>query len=65
VWAAYVKGNPLEHEWDRIDKLNEHRKKEEPAEENFCHAFAAYYVKYPPIVHSHPEWKRFIKNLPQ
>jgi hypothetical protein len=65
VYEKYVRGKDLEKEWSKIVKLNHGRKKEEPDEENFSHAYAAYYCKHPPVTHHNEEWRKFIKNLPQ
>ena len=64
VYENFVRGENLEKEWAEICKQNPHRKKDEPDEENFCHSYAAFYCKHPPVVHYHPAWRKFIKNLP-
>lgn len=65
VWAKYVKGTDLEKEWSRVVKLNPHRKKEEPDEENHSHAYANTYIKNKMVIHTHPAWDKFIRSLPK
>lgn len=62
IWAKLDK--KLKEKWNKIVKLNKERLKQSP-EENFCHAFSATYSKHPPTTHHHPEWIKFIKNLPK
>lgn len=63
VWANYVKGKPLEKEWNKLCEKVKDKKKDEPPEELFCHCYANNYVKFPLVIHDHPEWNKFIKNL--
>lgn len=63
VWEKYIKGTDLEKEWISICKNTKDKKKDEPEDENFCHAFANQYVKFPLVIHDHPEWKKFIKKV--
>jgi len=65
VFEKFVRGTELEKEWKDICKKNPNRKKDEPDEENFCHAYAARYVKHPPVTHHHEEWRKFIDSLPK
>ena len=37
-------------------------KKDEPPEELWCHCYATCFVKYPPLIHYHPEWIDFMKK---
>lgn len=64
VYEMYVKGTPLEKEWATLAMSVKNRKKDENAEELFCHAYAASYCKHPPVIHYHPVWVRFIRDLP-
>ena len=64
VWERFVRGTPLEKEWERVAKQNKDRKKNEPPIENFCHAYGAYYSTHPPATHNHPAWREFIRELP-
>jgi hypothetical protein len=64
VWAAYVKGTALEQEWNQIAANTKDKKKDENAEELFCHAYADTYAKNKIVIHHHPEWEAFINKLP-
>lgn len=63
AYEAYIRGTPLEKKWEKLAFSVENRKKDESAEELWCHSFAAVYCDHPPAIHYHPEWVRFIKNL--
>lgn len=63
VWAAYIKGTQLEKEWEQIVANTKHKKKDEPPEENWCHAFANTYSKNKVVIHTHPEWEEFMKRV--
>jgi len=64
VYEAFVRGTKLEKKWQKIAMSTKNRKKNENAEELFCHAYGATYCDYPPIIHYHKNWIKFIKNLP-
>lgn len=63
VFEKYVRGTDLEKKWKELCSKTKDKKKDEPPEELFCHAFAATYCKYPPKIHYHDEWVKFIKAL--
>jgi len=63
VYEAYIRNTELEKQWSGVVKANKNRKKDEPDEENFCHAFAAYYCDHPPVVHHNEEWRNFMSKL--
>lgn len=63
VWAAFIKGTPFEQQWDHIAQNTKHKKKDENAEELFCHGYADCYCKNKIVIHHHPEWEQFIKSL--
>ena len=62
VWEKFIKGKK-EKEWSGLCKKVKDKKKGEPEEELFCHAYASTYCKYPPKLHHHESWERFIKTL--
>lgn len=63
VYETFIRGTPLEKQWEKLALSVKNRKKDEPAEELFCHGFAATYCDHPPVIHYHDEWVKFIKNL--
>lgn len=63
VYAKYIKDTPSEKEWAKISLNTKGRKKDENAEELFCHGFASMYSDYPVPIHDHPEWRKFIHNI--
>ena len=63
MWAAYIKGTQLEKMWNQIAANTENKKKDEPPEELFCHAYANTYAKNKIEIHNHPEWEQFIAQL--
>lgn len=65
VYEFYVKGTPLEKEWEGIVKNTKHKKEDEPPEENFCHAYASRYTKFKLTVFDHKDWYDFIDRLPK
>jgi hypothetical protein len=63
VWENFVKPYPeLVEKWTNIVKRTRNKQKQSP-EELFCHAYANFYVKNKIVIHDHPEWRDFIKNL--
>ena len=62
VYEVYIKGTSLEKEWEKLAFSVPNRKKDEPAEELWCHSFAAHFCKYPPLIHYHKVWDDFIKK---
>lgn len=63
VWNQFMTPE-LKDKWGDLIKANKDRKKEEPEEEQFAHAYAATYAKHPPMTHFDPTWVKFIKALP-
>jgi hypothetical protein len=65
VWEAIVAPNPqLVKLWSQIVKKNKNRMRQND-EELFAMAYANYYAKNKIVVHTHPEWEKFIANLPK
>jgi hypothetical protein len=65
IWERFVAPNStLVKQWHQIVKLNKNRMKQND-EELFCMAYSNHYAKNKIVVHTHPEWDRFIKNLPK
>lgn len=64
VYEKYVRGTPLEKQWAAICKRTKNKKPGEPPEENFCHAYGNEYGKNQVVIHTHPEWSKFIRKLP-
>lgn len=62
VYAAYMTDD-LRRRWKKLAMSTKGRKKDENAEELFCHAYANYFVTRPVVIHDHPEWKKFIKEF--
>ena len=65
VWENYVRGKPLEKKWVEICSKTKDKKKDEPPEENFCHAYASFYCKFQLAIHNHQTWRNFIEGLPK
>ena len=63
VYEMYVRGTPVEKKWADVALNTPGRKMDEPAEELFCHAYAAMFADHPPGIHRHQEWIRFLKNV--
>lgn len=61
VFHKYL-SKELRKEWSDVAKKNKDRKRENEME-LFCHAYAAHFAKYPPKIHSHPEWAKFIDKI--
>lgn len=61
--------------WERLDDQTKQKwaqiadrtkdKQHQNPEELFAMAYANYYAKNKVVIHDHPEWKRFIANLPK
>jgi len=60
-WMSH--NSKLKKEWQRIVNKTKH-KLHQNAEELFCHAYANTYAKNKIEVHNHPEWEKFIKDIP-
>lgn len=65
VFEKFVRGTDLEKQWKKICANTKDKKKNEPPEELFCHAYANTYCKHQVVIHTHPEWEKFIKDLPE
>ena len=63
AFEKYVRGTKWEEEWKLTCKKNLHRKKQEPDEENWCHAFSNHFVKNKVVLHTHPEWEKYFKRF--
>ena len=63
VFEVYIKGTQLEKEWEKLAFSVKNRKKDEPADELFCHSYACHFVKYPLLIHYHKVWDDFIKKI--
>lgn len=65
VYEKYIRGTPLEQEWNAICARTKDKKKGEPPEELFCHAYANRYCNNQVVIHDHEEWNNFIDALPK
>jgi hypothetical protein len=63
VYEKYVRGTEFEKKWIAICKATPNKKKDEPAEENWCHGYSNYFCKHKVVIHTHPEWERYFKNF--
>jgi hypothetical protein len=65
VYEKYLAhNNKLKSQWQKI--VNKTKNKlHQSAEENFCHSYANHYSKNKVVIHDHPEWHKFIEDLPQ
>jgi hypothetical protein len=63
VWEFIIKGKPAQKEWEALCSKTKDKKKDEPPEELWCHAYANHFIKFPMVIHSHPEWTNFIKKV--
>ena len=63
VYEVYIRNTPLEKEWEKIALSVKDRKKDEPPEELFCHAYANHFAKNKIVIHNHPEWDHFIARV--
>ncbi len=63
VWE-YKMTPKLKKEWSAVVKKNPIRQKQND-EELFAMAYACHYAKHKIKVHDHPEWRKFIENLPE
>jgi len=62
VWEHFV-DQKLRDKWSKIVN-NTKDKQKQCAEELFCMAYADYYAKNKVVIHNHPEWQKFIKEIP-
>jgi hypothetical protein len=62
VWE-FMLDDEARKAWAKIVK-NTKNKLKQNAEELFCMAYANFYAKNKIVVHNHPEWMEFIKNVP-
>ena len=60
VYEEYMANNKsLKKKWQTIvDKTK--KKLNQPAEELWCHAYANHFVKNKVVIHTHPEWDKFM-----
>ena len=63
VWEHLV-DDDKKKEWQRIVKSTKN-KQNQNAEELFCMAYADFYAKNKVVIHNHPEWEKFVRNLPK
>jgi hypothetical protein len=56
--------NDLKKKWAEIVKKTKNKQKQSP-EELFCMAYANHFIKNKIIIHDHPEWHKFIEELPK
>ena len=63
VYEVYIRGTPFEKSWEQLSMSTPDRKKDEPAEELFCHAYANHFAKNKIEIHNHPEWDQFIRKV--
>ena len=64
VWKNYCSAQ-LRKEWSKIVKDTKAPHQHQGDEELFCMAYATTYAKNKIVIHSHPEWEKFIKRLPK
>lgn len=62
VWELIP--DQLKQQWEQI-VANTKEKQSQSPEELFCMAYANHYAKNKIVIHDHPEWHQFIKNLPK
>jgi hypothetical protein len=62
VYAVYMTPE-LKKEWEKITKKTKNKKKDENPEELWCHNYANYFAKNKIVIHTHPEWARFLKKF--
>lgn len=62
VWERVP--DQLKQQWAAIVQRTKHKQQQSP-EELFCMAYANFYAKNKIVIHDHPEWNEFIRNLPQ
>jgi len=63
VWETLVP-DELKHKWKEIVERTKNKQKQS-AEELFCMAYANFYAKHQMVIHDHPEWNKFIRDLPK
>ena len=56
--------NDLKKKWAGIVKKTKNKQEQSP-EELFCMAYANHYIKNKIVIHDHPEWHKFIEELPK
>lgn len=61
VWKYFV-DEEMKKQWSEIVKRTKN-KQNQGIEELFCMAYANTYAKNKIVIHDHPEWDKFIKNL--
>ena len=54
----------LKHRWAMIVAHTKNKQNQSP-EELFCMAYAHHYAKNKIVIHDHPEWHKFIEELPK
>ena len=54
----------LRQQWQQIVSQTKH-KQNQNAQELFCMAYANHFAKNKIVIHNHPEWESFVKNLPE
>lgn len=66
VWAAYIKGTPLEQEWNSLVKKYKTKgitKRKENTEEVFAHTYANSFCTYKNLLFNVKPLENFIKKL--
>jgi len=63
VWENLV-SDELRQKWQKIVNRTK-EKQNQNAEELFCMAYANHFAKNKIVIHDHPEWHDFIKELPK
>jgi len=73
VWEHL--GKDIKREWQKLVNKTKKKHNQKPhvqsdsldqsAEEIFCMCYANYYTKHKLATYSHPEWLKFIENLPK
>ena len=61
IWQQFV-DKKMRAKWTEIVKNTKDKMKDVP-EELFCMAYANYYAQNQIVIHTHPEWEKFIKLL--
>jgi hypothetical protein len=63
VWEKLIP-DELKHKWKEVVARTKNKQKQS-AEELFCMAYANYYAQHKMVIHDHPEWNKFIRDLPK
>lgn len=63
VWERFVPPK-MKILWTQIVANTKNKQNQEP-EELFCMGYANHYAKNRIVIHDHPEWHEFVKNIPQ